>query len=54
MKQNIVIVTFIDCDFKRNVVNQYYDVGAKSGRRIDLPVKQNTGIFLAMQVPVTL
>ena len=50
--QHVVTVTFTDCDFRRNVVNQYYDVDAKSGRRIDLPMKQNTGIFLAMQVPV--
>ena len=50
--KHIVNVTFIDCDFRRNVVNQYYNVDAKSGRRIDLPMKQNTGIFLAMQVPV--
>ena len=50
--QNLINVTFIDCDFKRNVVNQYYDADATNGRRIDLPMKQNTGIFLAMQVPV--
>ena len=49
--QNFVNVTFIDCDFRRNVIKQYH-IDAKSGRRINLPMKQNTGIFLAMQVPV--
>ena len=43
--KHIVNVTFIDCDFRRNVVNQYYNVDVKSGRRIGLPMKQNTGII---------
>ena len=50
--QYIVNVTFIDCDFRRNAIKRYYDVDTKSGRRIDLRMKQNTGIFLAMQVLV--
>ena len=49
---HIVNVTFTDCDFRRNMVNQYLLIDVEDGRRIDLPMKQNTGIFLAMRVPV--
>ena len=44
----VVDIKFIDCNFTKNVVNRYYYTGDKLG----FYMKQYTGAFLAMQVPV--